>query len=314
MSLDHNHLALLALFLRPRHLDIPAWQGIWADALGESYGDAIEGFIKRGLLAAADPSFEERISLLRVADIKPVLKRHGIKTSGKREDIVARLLQELPHEAQSLADGMSFEGQYACTTAGSALAAINKQSVDAKRLATEEEVRLALRQGDLQRACHLVDAFRSSQPSPMVGGGALSADALWAQAILAIEAVPQMTAEEADEAKLAAAEDAIWGRRPGGPKHFLPAVYTAMFTASNARQLDELRRSSVVKGVQILASPDACDSCKQLAAEGPYPLDKVPQVPNPKCAHPKGWCRCNYVAETMSWAELGIHVSGLEGF
>jgi len=106
-----------------------------------------------------------------------------------------------------------------------------------------------------------------------------------------------MTAEELAQAKLAAAEDAAWGRRLSGPEGFLPVAYTAMFTASNHRSLEQMRRSGVKK-VNILAGTNACDSCQQLAAKGPYPLSRLPAIPNPHCTHLIGWCRCTYVAET----------------
>jgi hypothetical protein len=297
-KLDNNHLALLALFLRPRPLDAPTWQGLWSAALGEPYDRAIRSFTRQGLLAEANPTFELRLEYLRVADIKPILKQHGLKVSGKRDELLARLLEALPQEARRLTQALDFRGQYVCTPAGRALAEAYKESVARDQQKTEEEVRQALRRGDCRRAAGLVQAFRDRQPAPMGGAGLVHADSLWAEAILAIKSAPQTTAEELEVAKLTAAEDAIWGRRLTGPKHLLPAAYTAMFAASNRRTLMEMRQSGVVKKVSILASSDSCDSCRELDVKGPYPLNKVPTIPNPQCMHPIGWCRCTYVAET----------------
>ena len=310
IKLDNNHLALLALFLKRRPLDTPTWQGLWSAALGEPYDRAIRSYTRQGLLAEANPAFEERLEVLRVADIKPVLKAHGLKVSGKRDELLARLLEALPEEARRLTDELDFRGQYVCTPAGRALAQTYAEAVARDREQAEEQVRQALRRGDCRRAAALVQAFRDRQPGPMAGAGIVHADSLQAEAILAIKAAPEMTREELEEAKLSAAEDAVWGRTIRGPDRFLPAAYTAMFTASNRRTLDELRRLGA-RQVSILAGVGACDSCQQLAARGPYPLNKVPAIPNPHCTHSIGWCRCCYVSATgrgddsLSWAELG---------
>ena len=74
------------------------------------------------------------------------------------------------------------------------------------------------------------------------------------------------------------------------------AQYTRMFEKSNRDDLTSMKRSGIVKFVDIIASPDSCPSCKQLERNSPYPINKVPKIPHPDCSHSIGWCRCVYGA------------------
>lgn len=290
-KLDDNYIALLSLFQNPRSLDNLHWQEIWSETLKSPYKNVIEDFIKHDLLTEA--STKQKLSAsLRVSDLKPILKKHGLKASGKKDELVLRFIENLPEEAEKNASSIS--NVYVCTDNGAEIAQRYKNKVDLSLKNAEEEVKKLLRQKKINEAVRIIDQFLASLPSPMSHGGAMPSDA---QAILEIKSVPGMTNEELEEIKQDAAADAIWGRKIGGSKQFLSVAYKQMFKRTSLATLEGYRESGVVKKVQIICAHDSCPICKT-AAKYTYSLDKAlasPPLPIEGCTHEIGWCRCTYV-------------------
>jgi predicted Zn-ribbon and HTH transcriptional regulator len=72
------------------------------------------------------------------------------------------------------------------------------------------------------------------------------------------------------------------------------------------RELSVWQESAVVKGVQILVAPEACEQCRILAANGRvWTIDEALLEEPLPCSHcksdaenspiNKGWCRCTYL-------------------
>lgn len=293
--LDDTRAALLSLFLKPRPLDEPNWQDVWADALGCSYQSAIKELVRLDLLTRMSGTVKEKIDTLTVPRLKELLKQQGLKVSGNKAELVERLLTERPQEAQKVATQIKWADRYICTETGAVIGTGYKERTRERKQSAEIVVREALQRGNLAAAGRAVEAFRASLPAPMAGAGLVHVSTDEAEAILRIVDIPDLTSEEVAAAKLRAAEDAIWGRQISAPRQLEKVMYTQMFRASNQRTLRSLREARIPK-VDILATRDSCESCQRLANAGPYRLDKVPAIPNPECTHSIGWCRCCYAA------------------
>jgi hypothetical protein len=66
-----------------------------------------------------------------------------------------------------------------------------------------------------------------------------------------------------------------------------------LFKSQNAETKKQYKDSGVVQYVEILATPESCDSCKKLEGKR-YKLSEAPELPNPYCTHEMG-CRCVYL-------------------
>lgn len=85
------HLGLLSSFLKPRDIDqVVGWQYL-RETLGESSQDAIERFIREGMLIPGE--LEECMDrYYTVADLKRMLKALGLKMSGTKPELIERLV------------------------------------------------------------------------------------------------------------------------------------------------------------------------------------------------------------------------------
>lgn len=297
-ELDDTHLALLSLFLNPRPLDLGTWQEIWSNALNRSYKSIIDDFIRHGILKEANT--EQKLSAsLRVSDLKQILKEHDLRVSGKKEELISCLVENLPDEAEKFASSKS--NIYICTELGSAIANEYKNKADLRRQNAEEEVKILLKQNKITEAAEIINAFIKSLPSPMAHEGAMPSDA---QAILEINSISGITKEELDTIKLEAATSAIWGKGIRGPKPFLSEAYKRMFRKSALSSLKSYKEAGL-KEVTIIAAIDSCPTC-MAASDKNYEIDKEllsPTLPIKECTHEIGWCRCCYAPWNEDWAK-----------
>ena len=95
---------------------------------------------------------------------------------------------------------------------------------------------------------------------------------------------------------------ALWGTNMA--KKWLPANFETgmsfdndtaarmfLFPALRRAALEDYRKSGL-QYVQILTTPESCNSCKKLEGKR-YILSNVPELPNPNCTDEMG-CRCVY--------------------
>jgi hypothetical protein len=282
--------AFLSLFLNPRHLDTEYWQQIWSETLNRPYKSVIKDLVARGLLVEANSGQKLECSL-RVSDLKQIMREYGLKVSGKKEELLSRLIESLPQEAEKRAS--SITDVYVCTKEGKEIAKTYKSSVESKRKNAEEEVRTLLQRKKIKNACLVIEEFIKSLPRPLAYGGAHPSDA---EAILEIKSVSEIQEEDLEKIKVEAAFNALWGRRITGPKQFLSMAYKGMFIRTHKATLENYKASGVVKKVVIMVSPDSCPACKDKDGSV-FLLEKEllsPTLPIENCTHEIGWCRCCY--------------------
>ncbi|MHA2248040.1 MAG: SAP domain-containing protein [Candidatus Hodarchaeales archaeon] len=313
--LDDNHKALLSLFLKPRSLDIDTWQDIWSGTFRKPYMWAIREFIDKNLLTR--PTVEESlIGGLRIADIKPILREHGLKLSGRKAELVKRLVEQLPNEAKELASKL--KDIYVCTETGSSIAQQWKDDANKRRTETEEKMGVKIAEGNFRQAFRLRERLRKTIPEPMqasYGGGSVGGESSWddqdelsMRAIYQIDpkSIPSMTPEEVKKAKFNMIMSLMcpWGRtRYKVSKEFDKIARTRNYTAYGHQRLKKWRKSGVVVQVEILGENDACLSCKNLQSYR-YDITDVPIIPNPNCTDDYG-CRCCYVPITRTMVQRG---------
>jgi hypothetical protein len=131
-----EHLLLLSKF---RYVDSPSRYGdadYWEVALKEKPLKVIEQFIKEGMLEPAD--LQELVDYkFRASDLKAMLKEKGLKVSGRKEELIKRLID---NDAQAMREATKGLDLYRCTTEGARLAENYLEAEKAKRAATEQEV------------------------------------------------------------------------------------------------------------------------------------------------------------------------------
>ncbi len=99
-------LLLLSKFLHPQTSDHFAKLDNWKAALGESPEQAIKRFIDEGMLVQADLNAQLDYKF-KVTELKGMLKQRGLPVSGRKEDLIHRLIQAGPEAMRGVVTGMT---------------------------------------------------------------------------------------------------------------------------------------------------------------------------------------------------------------
>lgn len=170
------HLALLEKFLSAR--EVKDWfLELWAPAFGTDTQRVIDGLIAHGALELAPT----------VADLKTMLSSRGLKISGKKAELIQRLLE---------ADPKGMEAQHAprmilrCTPAASlAVSAWKVEQARAFEMASDSVI-AALRNRRFKEAIQTADEYRKVKFEPPVHPGA---------AAMTIRSAPRSIQERAND-------------------------------------------------------------------------------------------------------------------
>jgi hypothetical protein len=92
---SNAHLLLLSKFLHPNSIEEFAKADYWNNALGENATQAIKHFIDEGILLKAD--LEGLLDYkFKITELKNMLKERGLKVSGRKDELITRLIQVDP--------------------------------------------------------------------------------------------------------------------------------------------------------------------------------------------------------------------------
>jgi hypothetical protein len=157
------HLALLKRFLAPRDAK-DGFPDYWAPAFGMSPQRVIDGMVAHGGLEPV-PLLEKIEICHTVAELKKILSSRGLKVSGKKAELVQRLLEADPKDMENLyAHRMILR----CTPAASqAVSRWEAEQVTAFETAIRD-LSAALHNRDFNAAIRVSDAYRESEFKPPV--------------------------------------------------------------------------------------------------------------------------------------------------
>lgn len=304
-QVEATRLQLLWRFVRPCSPDDVLRDGGWTERLGESPQKAIQRFVDEGLLEQL-PLDERLDALLKVPDLKKMLKSRGLPLSGKKAQLIERLL-----EADKQGVEAEFKGKtlLRCTARGKETAEQQGQAERDRREAVEQQVMEALRQRQYATASRLVAQFEASQPfSRGMGVDWKNHDASHDVFVLTVimERTPKALAKTDPSGlapiRIAAGMMYLWGVSravpwlppAGGMDAIVAQAQKARVLVAHAQFASSIEgyKQSGTKGAEIIGG-DSCPACKRIQGKK-YKLNSVPELPYEGCTA-EGGCCCTVV-------------------
>ncbi len=312
------HLLFLSKFLSPKTADdfakadsrIEAFGDFakldtWKSVLGESPSSAIRRFVDEGMLGQADIGAQLDYKF-KATELKAMLKQRGLPVSGRKEDLISRLLQA---DVESMKRAVAGLKVFLCSERGREIAEQFLLAEKAKRANLEEQVLGYLKQRKFKEASSSVASYEAKQVfSRGIGEDWKNHDPSRHIEMLKFmfdgrpKILSRLNDDELAALRLAAGMMFLFGTNQG--KKWLPldfetclamdndsAVRQVLFYARHQANIVNYRQSSVIKQVEILATEDSCEACKKMSGKR-YKLDRVPELPCEHCTHEMG-CRCN---------------------
>ena len=272
----------------------------------------ISSLTKDGLLRLMTP--EEIFSKdNKITDLKEECKKRGLKVSGKKDELVARIMEADPDLRKNLEKQ---NDQLICTTTGQI--AVNEfyermkqQEKDLQTLvfALFEEKRY-------KDAANAVEQIRNRRVFPdwwmddftsqlSLDVEEKEVEMIWKETPKALSGLKKAFL---DKARFWISWDMLWGTNHIREFEKEPTnvdglsigqvMQALMIYATGKRQLADLQKTRVFKGVRIVGlAKDTvlCPECQKLTNKV-YDLKKAPVIPNEKCQNPAP-CPLSYIAD-----------------
>ena len=327
------HLLLLSKFLKSAQpieyyeigpIGIKYWAvSSWTNVLGEDPAITIRGFINQGLLEPTGLAGQLEWQYV-VVELKHFLRERGLRVSGRKAELVERLVKADPEGMEKIAGTMV---AYRCSEKGREIAEQYLLEEKNKEEQAREDTFNVLEQHEFEQAWQIMTAHNAQR----VFSNGLMTDIQEfmgsCRAIFAYQPkmLASLTLKQIEQLRCLAAMSTFgWEEWPSykwrpsnwllPPRIPLPGMITDLnsTTTLTATERETLvnptvamllfrrrgwiqarlaqERRNGVKMVTILASSSACDACQALANKR-YDMDKVPIIPNDNCTSRKG-CKC----------------------
>jgi hypothetical protein len=318
---------LLSKFLTRKEIgDSALSDGIWSRVLGEGTQTTIKRFVDENLLEYADLDGLVEFKF-KATELKEMLKRRSLPVSGRKGDLIARLIQADSETMQKAVHGLTV---LKCTEKGRELAEQYLAKEQENKKNVERLILDALRVYDFKTACMFSASYEAEKlfpRDPLILGQTY--DPVRAAARLKeynsaedVEMLKKMfeckpkilgrlNEEHLNLVRIAAGMTHLWGSGEGEswlpfwlPEDFntdlamdgAAAPMMVLFYLDHLRKL-ELYRSTGIEMVEIMTSdpgdPHCCPSCRKLEKRK-YRIHEVPELPNENCTSELG-CRCEAV-------------------
>ncbi len=302
---SNAHLLLLSKFLHPSSIDEFAKADYWNNALGENAKQAIKRFFDEGLLLQANLDGQLDYKF-KATELKAMLKQRGLTVSGRKDELISRLIKDDPDNMKKSVKGMTI---VLCSEQGQKIAEQYLSDEFAKRTRLDEKIGEYLRQRKFKEASLAVASYEAQQ----VFGRVVGINAKTYDPTLVIEALKTIFAYKPnilsrldnnmlETLRFAAGMDYLWGTNSAKwlPPDFETGLAIDKFTAArmflaNAYfhgSMTQYRTSGVVNQVQIL-SKNCCEACMKLSGKK-YILNAVPELPYEHCTREMG-CNCTTI-------------------
>jgi len=301
------HLLLLSKFLRPHTIEDYENLSVmpWKKVLGETPSKAINRFLREGMLKHTDTarSLEWKY---KVPDLKKMLKEHNLPVSGKKVDLILRLIETDPNGMKAYVSGLKV---LICSEQGHQIANDYLTIEKEKRLNVEQQVLYALQKLKFKEASLSCSSFEAEQVFPRgINIDWRNPDTTRNIAVLKIifdsnpKILKNLNNEWLEHLRLAAGMMYLWGTRMA--KGWLPpnletglvmdgdtASRMIIFHARNQVNLAQYREWGA-ESVEISTVNDGatCEACKKIAGKK-FKIDEVIELPYERCTCEIG-CRC----------------------
>jgi hypothetical protein len=281
------------------------WKSWWNNLLGEPSTQAIKRFVDEGMLTT--PELNELLSYkYKVNELKDMLKQKGLPVSGRKEEMIKRLVKADPDGILKSVAELSL---LKCTQRGHEIAEQYIKANKEKIAQVEHQVMEYLIKRKFKEASLAVATYEAEDGFSSGMGIKRNPEREIEELKTIFESKPKIIArlgnEKLEAVRIAAAMTALWGTTTKSSEKWLPASFeTGLFFDSETavrmfvffgRHRAELERyrSEGLKLVEVLSAPDACESCKKLTGKH-YKINDVPELPYEHCTHKMG-CRCTFL-------------------
>jgi hypothetical protein len=300
------HLLLLSKFREPRNIEDVSRQDYWQDVLNEQPLKAINRFIKDGMITEGD-IYSCMQYRFKVSELKPMLKERGLKQSGRKEELIFRLVENDPEGMKKAISGLKI---YKCSSIGVEIAEDYLEREKQKRIVAENETISYLRKRKFNQASKAVAAYEAGQVFPRgMGIDWQNHDTGYDERLLNYvfnnfpSILDGLEKDKREPLRIVAGMEWLWGSNRGdawiddnfktGIK-FDADISARMiwFHAKYLVEIEDYQRDNFFKKVGITGANDSfvCDECKVIQGKK-FNLNQVPELPFPTCTSESG-CRC----------------------
>lgn len=303
------HSLLLSRFVSPAapRLDVNA-RGLseWTAALKEPPESAIERFKRANLLVPFSPSTPEALSqalasIYGAAQLSTMLKLRGLKTSGRKDELIARLVDA---DREALLREISALDLYHCSDAGRRLAS---RFEERKQQAYADAV-AAIGAKDYARAIREYQAIEDDLGFPKWEFEGSPKPAFIELVMTVTPAILDGCSEEVmSRLRMAMALQCLSGRNV--PRNLLRGVDTGIrldaetaarmiyFLARHTEDIQKWKQMRITH-VTHFAAAGSCSVCTSFNGQK-WRIDQAPELPHALCTHQYG-CRCLYLPVSNS--------------
>lgn len=301
------------------HIDYYYGNQGWEEALGTSVADVVSFFKEKNLIRSASASEDVKYLasyLIPVSELKTLLKQEGLRVSGKKDDLINRLLE---HKPKLLVAALPEEPLFITTASGSALVSEGVNTRHSRRELYELTILDLIHEGKINDAVEAWnqyvqdEPFASSVDSEHIDREIRILNAIRHEACAYLAS--RMPLEAINALRTYASIRHICGRsltRPALEKlepeleRFSqlsdgqpPDVSARMLTFYAIGQ-DRLREFNLMEFhlVSTSACSESCQHCQD-QSNLKWSIDKAPELPHSLCTHAMG-CRCTYRPNTES--------------
>lgn len=297
------HWLLLSKLIHTQDID-NVDSDFWKSVLGELPNQAIKRFVNEGFVALAD--LENLLAYKHnITELKVMLKQRGLPVSGRKDDMIKRLVTADPAGMKKSTAGLTI---YICTPKGRELAEQYLLDEKEKRNFVEKQVMEYLQKRMFKEASIAVATYEAEQVSSRGIGidwkhhdSSRDVDILTTIYNGMPKILKGLANDKFEPLRLGAAMMFLWGK--GTAMEWLPpnfetgirfdtdtAVRMFVFYAINKANLVQYRNYGVAKYIKILTAEDSCEACKKLGNKK-YKINEFPELPYEHCIHKMG-CRC----------------------
>jgi hypothetical protein len=311
------HILLLSKFKGAREEYREGWLGghaweEWETALNESPQKAMRRLLDDGVLEQA--SLTECLAYkFKASDFKAMLRQRGLRVSGRKADLIDRLIQA---DCEGMQQAVSDLTLFKCSEQGREIVEQCKGAEREKRASLERTVLGSLQDRNFRKAVDLYVSYEAEQVFPKGMGidwqdYPFSSEDVSKLSIIFEQrpkVLAQLSGEQLEPLRLAAGMFVL-GWNIGQVSDWLPSdletglqmsnAAAAMQLYSYAVSLREIQEARVIEKegffryiVEVRTCNDdiVCMACRELASKA-YSLDDVPELPHEKCTSEDG-CRC----------------------